>query len=302
MELLKIEPHLEAMSLIPSESYSFPDHFTRTVTPSRKPKEKPVPKIVVGLPRHKNTVVPMPRPDVPVRQSTNGNGESPPNRIAPAVFKRPLRTEIPLPPAPQPATRKIALPANLKLKVRWNNRTPVSDLLSEPRNGNGNLSAATPNLPAHNVIPIRPVRPPQPPHTTQPEIAVMPTPMAAAPLKKAVPPVKPPRPANLQPAPINPRPAATSQRQSDFFEMFTESGETVLVRRRRKMKMRRFIACEAVALGLLLPFVILGLSREFTSPAVVWSMNILTIAAAVATATIPIVFFAFTPTLPEREG
>src|SRR6266478_7314283 len=37
------------MSLIPSESYSFPDHFTRAVTPSPKPKneelEAPVRKI-----------------------------------------------------------------------------------------------------------------------------------------------------------------------------------------------------------------------------------------------------------------
>jgi hypothetical protein len=126
--------------------------------------------------------------------------------------------------------------------------------------------------------------------------------VAAPPLKKAVPPVKPPRPANLQQAPVDQRPAAISQPQSDFFEMFAESGETALARRRRKMKMRRFIACEGLALGLLLPLVILGLSRELSSPAVVWSMNVITIAAAVAAAVIPIIFFAFTPTLPELDG
>jgi hypothetical protein len=136
---------------------------------------------------------------------------------------------------------------------------------------------------------------------TQPEIAMVPAPVQTAPPKKAAAPVKLPRPANMQPSAIQPGPAMKSEPQADFFEMFAESGETVLVRRRRKMKMRRFIACEAVAVGVLLPSAILGLSREFSNPALVWSMNILTIAAAVAAAVIPIIFFAFTPTLPELE-
>jgi len=36
------------MSLIPSESHSFPDHFTSTVVPSRRPKKaKPEPVLAV---------------------------------------------------------------------------------------------------------------------------------------------------------------------------------------------------------------------------------------------------------------
>jgi hypothetical protein len=71
-------------------------------------------------------------------------------------------------------------------------------------------------------------------------------------------------------------------------------------RRRRRVKFRRFIACEAAAL-LILALVILGLTLNITAPALRWILNIFTIAAAVAVAVIPIVFYAFTPTLPDLE-
>ena len=73
------------------------------------------------------------------------------------------------------------------------------------------------------------------------------------------------------------------------------------MRRRRQMKFRRFIACEVAALVVLVPLVILGLTRSITSPALHWLMNLFTIAAAISAAVIPIVFYAFTPTLPEIE-
>ena len=82
--------------------------------------------------------------------------------------------------------------------------------------------------------------------------------------------------------------------------MFAESGQ-VAMNRRRQMKFRRFVACEAAAFLVLLPLVILGLTLNINAPALRWIMNILTIAAAVAAAIIPIVFYAFTPTLPELE-
>ena len=67
------------------------------------------------------------------------------------------------------------------------------------------------------------------------------------------------------------------------------------------MKFRRFVTCEAAALLALIPLVILGLTLNISAPTVRWIMNILTIAAAVAAAVIPIAFYAFTPTLPELE-
>src|SRR5438128_11377599 len=51
---------LQAMSLIPSESYSFPDHFTSTVAPSRRPKNvEPEP---IETPRKKPSIVALPNP------------------------------------------------------------------------------------------------------------------------------------------------------------------------------------------------------------------------------------------------
>jgi hypothetical protein len=49
------------------------------------------------------------------------------------------------------------------------------------------------------------------------------------------------------------------------------------------------------------PLAILGLSWSPDNVALAWIMNILTIASAVVVALLPIIFFAFTPTLPEIE-
>ena len=97
-----------------------------------------------------------------------------------------------------------------------------------------------------------------------------------------------------QPVPITPSP-------EDFFEMFAQSGETVAVKRRQKDKMRRFIMCEGIAIAVLLPLAIVGIAFRPENAALHWIVNILTIAAAVAAALIPILFFAVNPTLPEIE-
>src|SRR5437879_6553805 len=52
------------MSLIPSESYSFPDHFTRTVVPSRKPKNEEPEPVPLETTRKKSAIVPLPDPEV----------------------------------------------------------------------------------------------------------------------------------------------------------------------------------------------------------------------------------------------
>jgi hypothetical protein len=123
-------------------------------------------------------------------------------------------------------------------------------------------------------------------------------------------PPKKPAPAPTQMRPVQPRPAAAPPRpvlskvsnpQTDFFEMFSENGYELAHRRRRQMKFRRFVACEGAALLVLLPLVILGLTLNISAPVLRWIMNILTIAAAMAAVVIPIVFYAFTPTLPELE-
>ena len=89
--------------------------------------------------------------------------------------------------------------------------------------------------------------------------------------------------------------------QSDFFEMFAQSDESAISKRRRKAKMRRFMICEGIAVSVLLPLAILGVVFQPQNPALHWILNIFTIAAAVAAALIPIFFFAASPALPEIE-
>ena len=114
-------------------------------------------------------------------------------------------------------------------------------------------------------------------------------------------PVAPVTPVRAQSVQETPRAAAVSNPQADFFEAFAQTGETALSKRRRKAKMRRFVVCETVALAVLLPLVFLGLTHHPDNVALVWIMNIFTITSAVAAALLPILFFAFTPTLPEIE-
>ncbi len=221
------------MSLIPSESYSFPDHFTRTVTPSCKPKNEESEAASLETRRKKPSIVALPSPKAqPAPATSPENSEA--VRSEPTVpVPNPALRRASAPPAriPEAPARKIPLPPTLTPKVRWNTRAL-----------------------AQNVIQMKPARP-----------------------------------------------VAVSNPPVDFFEKFAQSGETALWKRRRKAKMRRFIACESAALAVLLLLAILGVSRHPDNVALVWIMNILTIASAVAAALIPILFFALTPTLPESE-
>lgn len=323
------------MSLIPSESYSFPDHFTSTVTPSRRPKqEKPEPNKIHKRPAIVALPDPEPEPEPIIAAEPKIEPEVLPEIWEPEVPEVKAAPPPPLP-KPNPAVRrahapppripevpikKIALPPGLKPKVRWNNRAPAMDPTTNRNgnNGNGNHSNGSGNgvaetpiapfLPAQNVIPMKAARLAQAPapRPLQPAIQRQVIPHALVP---APPPKKPaaapiqmrpaqPRPA---PAPLKPAPPAAANPQADFFEMFAEDGYEAANRHRREMKFRRFLACEGAALLVLLPLVILGLTLDITGPTLRWIMNILTIAAAIAAVVIPIVFYAFTPTLPEIE-
>jgi hypothetical protein len=71
--------------------------------------------------------------------------------------------------------------------------------------------------------------------------------------------------------------------------------------RRRRSKVIGFIIAEASAIGLLLLSGTFALSLRQADPALVLSMNIVTIMAALAVAMIPIIFFAIAPILPRRK-
>jgi hypothetical protein len=333
------------MSLIPSESYSFPDHFTRTVTPSRKPKEEEKEK--VEPPPTKPRIVALPDPPAEpspmlMEQESQFFAEDQPmeqvQRVAELMQPKPARRIEPFrpqpspptapvapvhvkPPPPNPATlratapppkipdspiRKMPFPSSLKPKVRWNHRAPAM----EPAPVRQGSVESAPVAPPPNIIPMQPKPAAAPPaRPMQPRTAPTARPAQQAPamrepFRPAAPPPKPApsapekRPVQAKPV-VQKRPVVPSQ-QADLFEMFAETGQEA-IQRRRQMKFRRFIACEVAALVVLVPLVILGLTLSITSPVVHWLMNLFTIAAAISAAVIPIAFYAFTPTLPEIE-
>jgi hypothetical protein len=307
------------MSLIPSESYSFPDHFSTTVTPSRKPKEEKTVK--ADAPRKKPTIVALPDPPLePALTLVEGESqffaeEQPMEPVQPVVESvqpkpappiepfRPkpapanpalLRASAPPPRIPDTPVRKMPFPPTLKPKVRWNNRAPAMDPASARQHGA--IEPAPLPVPASNVIPMKPTKVAPPPRPVPPPQVSAQNPPPARPPQKPI----QMRPAQPRPAPPKPQTPAVSNPQTDFFEMFAENGHEAAMKRRQQMKFRRFIACEGAALAVLAPLVILGLTLDI-GPALRWLMNIFTIAAAISAAVIPIVFYAVTPTLPDLE-
>jgi len=291
------------MSLIPSESYSFPDHFTRTVVPSRKPKKEELEPAPLETRRQRSAIVPLPSPQAQPAPVLHRENSEPVHSKEPAPTPNPALRRISAPPPriPEAPVRKMSLPPTLKPKVRWNMRAPAMDPVPNGVNGGEQILHAPPTAPAQNVIPMKPARVARPPRMMPPPQAdIVQTPIPEAPAKPVAP-VKPATSVQAQSVNGAPRPAAVSNPQADFFETFAQTGETALSKRRRKAKMRRFIVCESAALVVLLPLAILGLSHHPENVALIWMMNIFTITSAIAAALLPIFFFAFTPTLPEIE-
>ncbi len=210
-----------------------------------------------------------------------------------------LRASAPPPRIPDAPVRKTPLPATLKPKVRWNNRVPATDPTPVRQNS---VEPAKVAGPPPNIIPMQPKPAPARPLHPPP-----PTPAMGEPVQPPPPPPKPvlavpqKRPVQAKPVMQKPQTPAAPNPQTEFFEMFAESGQEAAMRRRRQMKFRRFIACEVATLAFLVPLVILGLTLDITAPALRWLMNVFTIAAAVSAAVIPILFYAVTPALPELE-
>jgi len=82
--------------------------------------------------------------------------------------------------------------------------------------------------------------------------------------------------------------------------MLDQNAKSGLLLRRRN-KVIGFIIAEASAIGLLFLAGSFAVSSWLTNSTLAFSINILTIAAAVATAVIPIAFFAVAPILPGRR-
>lgn len=71
------------------------------------------------------------------------------------------------------------------------------------------------------------------------------------------------------------------------------------VQRDRRIKLIRFMICQTVAFSVVFGSIALGISQHFTDASLILTFKLLTISAAVATAVIPILFYALPPTLPR---
>jgi hypothetical protein len=71
------------------------------------------------------------------------------------------------------------------------------------------------------------------------------------------------------------------------------------LQRDRRIKFIRFMICQTVALSVVFGSGALGISQHFTDESLILTFKLLTIGAAVATAVIPILFYALPPTLPR---
>ena len=391
MKLKSVNIHLRRpqeiskMSLIPSESYSFPDHFTQTVTYSSNPKrKKSVPSDEPEAPRKKGFFLPLRKslgrkkralPSTVIAEELDA--ESSPLLTTPSVahengFDMPVapsqvsqpetllpiaeepqapsatpevvaETSIPAPvierelPRPQKAPvpiarpaaviRKSPVPPNLKPKPRWNTRAAAPVQPAPPSNNGG--SKISPVKPTdQKMFPPRPVQPAPPARMvpSRPADVMQPPPNSV--IESPPPdlrqilfahagqaPAPPPESATPEPrqdvrstlrreAPNGtaPRPVMpASVRVNQEFD-FETPVEAYPAKGRRRSKFARFIICEGATLAVLLPLAILGFCRVFSDPILVLLINILTIAAAVTAALIPILFFALAPTLPRDES
>jgi hypothetical protein len=283
------------MSLIPNESYSFPDDFVRKVHGSKKAEEKVSLPAATG-PRPVNE--PPSEPPAALPELTRERLAAPPQakmekqravrRIPPPIIRERPRGTAPVPPVvkKEPARNNIPAVVHLKRKVRYNAHLVAPEPSPEPK-------AAAP--------PLTPVNGAQQQKRELPQARVAAQHPVQVPMPRPRPtklPAPSPRPnAPVVPVPVASAPAIPAEEQIEF-----ELSDVAPSHPRRvSRKLVRFLVCEGIVLAALILFAILGLSRMFTGRSAGLYINILTIATAVVATLIPILFFAIGPTLPRDD-
>ena len=283
-------------------------------------RESPIPEPFVAEEIPPAFVPPIARPDPPrrhpniVAQSVNMPKKLPPQPRRAAVpppksfpngqnswAKAPVA-----PPRPEPQIRKSSVPPTLKRKQRWNRAAQDPSASLNANNGTNGNGTALPVQP----LPAPPVVPPEQWQTPAPEFFADPaTPDFNVPPAEAMYEPSEPAPPTMHPVPMRewareaphamPRgPVAVREVQ---FERRVLDQRELIERRRKTLKLRRFILWESIMIAILLPLAILGLSRSFKDPSLVVIVDSLAIAAAAAAALIPIFFFAVTSPFPGEN-
>jgi hypothetical protein len=310
------------MSLIPDESYSFPDDFVQTVNSLKKPRRKISlpPAARSGAPREKAAVRPpvkveTPRKNVFIPLAVK---PEPPRPARPVPPTPPASSPPPAPPPPvkrakppdaAPAVPRVApvakrepgranIPAlvHLKRKVRYNTH------LAAPAPQQEKGESKPPVAPTNGVIQNSEAQ--QTRASVQHPVqipALRPDPVRV-PVSRSQQPATPATPA-VPAVPVVPAaaargaPAVSGEEQIEF-ELLDSFSSTP---KNSKRKLLRFLVCESMAVIALVVFALIGLSRTFSGRSASLSVNILTITAAVAATLIPIFFYAIGPTLPRED-
>jgi hypothetical protein len=273
------------MSLMPSESWSFPDNFRAALRPALAVLEKqnisPLPpaasKLVWKAVPVESSKPPLPpvesesvRKAVPIESSKPA---LPPMESEPVQKVDPVEPSKPaLPPVESEPVRKAdpVEPSKFKVVPRAKVRFSKAQSLEASKNGGA-------DHPSFQSIPANDQKQEQ-------EIAACamvrseePTRLNAASTGEVQP---EPNPLLVRPFPLSP-PSFPSRRPGS--------------------KLFRFLLCEALAISALVALAMLGISHRITDQTLALLINILIIAAAAAVATIPIILFGRGETVPRRE-
>ncbi len=295
------------MSLIPSESASFPDLLGRGLGASRKSKWRdpfgeeaaPPEKAPAPIAASKQTATPEVAPRAKESmEKTRPTPASPPpaNRTTPPALAVAPPVEGPVQ-SPLPIVRIARSNVNLADEMASSGTSaPVARAGKEK-----SVTSVRPILPPARTSLAKPRLRPRP--TLQPRFetdelpAVMPearqsvvTPVSAAP-PAVVPPTVPTL--HFQPA--------TSTGDPEEFGFPGANTPWPNLQQRRRNRLVRFIVFEVIALALLACAVMIGLSHRSMDDPLSVVTKILTITSAIAVAVVPILFYGLPETLPRTR-
>lgn len=294
------------MPLIPSESQSFPDDFSRTICAARARNEAKLTAERLNARSKRTRVIAPPEkkqspPPEPPEEKQKLTPEEPaiqrlPVRPLPpraAIAFSALQKEVSPPAEPvqarqePPAAPPPVKPMPARIVVV---QPPAQPAPADPPRIKVRPRALNESLSNGNAGHQEPKEAPTPVRQLKPTRARM-----IAMTQLEAPMVEPAKPVEISPQPVE-----------TFENIWDEEDDPqqeapLYLRVRRHRKLMRFVMAELVVLVVLIPCATLAISHYFRNPIFVILMNGLTIAAAIAGAVIPIAFFAISPTLPRTE-
>jgi hypothetical protein len=299
------------MSLIPSESYSFPD-LSEGANPKRRKGEKQEPEPIVQ-PEPESDLPPIVWPENVVEESVPTQKPPPPSTPAVPSPVPPRRAPVvPIMRSPTPAPASPEVPLERTEPIPYAEPVVKAEAVphAEPV---AQTEPIAPTVPKP-IRPIRPIRPsqrvrPSVPSTDQPERTSRPQ----RPVKRVVPmmPVAPVMPRAPSPDEWAQPAASYTEAEAEMVDMEQEEIPDFQFpgweehprhsRKHRRNKIIKFIFLEGLALGLLIGSTKLEVADQFSESSLTVLYKVLMFLAVIALAVIPVGFFALPPRLPPSR-